>query len=215
MTISNFISILRVLLLVPIFQGLSQNTPAGTAWALFYMTLAVISDFLDGWLAKRLNQVTDLGKVLDPIADKLCLIGVTIMLTLPMRSNPMPFWFLVVLIVRDTSVVITGYILYKQRGYVSASNIWGKSTSTIIAVLLMTYVLNIKPDSPWLFWLQQGFLLWLAPSFLMVSMLSYGRRFYDVMWGTKKEFTRTSLMQTDQARSNKSDPQPYNTEELK
>jgi len=196
-TISNILSILRVSLLVPIFQGLSENSPTGTAWALFYMALAVITDYLDGWFARRLNQITDLGKVLDPIADKICIFGVTVMLTLPIRSNPMPFWFLIVLIFRDSLVVTAGYILFRMRGYVSASNIWGKSTSTIIAILLMTYVLNFKPASPWLFWLRQDFLLWLALCFLLVSTVSYGFRFYGIMWKTKKDVVRTGLWRAD------------------
>jgi CDP-diacylglycerol--glycerol-3-phosphate 3-phosphatidyltransferase len=200
LTISNFLSLLRVMLLVPIFQGLSQNTPEGTAWALFYMLIAIITDFLDGYFARKLNQITDLGKVLDPIADKVCIFGVTMLLTLPIRENPLPFWFLIVIFVREIAILTGGYIIYRCKNFVTPSNIWGKSTSTAIAAMLVSYVISIQPSSPWLFWLHYRFLLWLSISFIIVSSLSYGWRFLQIISADKKQDQR-QFLRTNQSGS--------------
>lgn len=181
LTISNVLSLLRVMLLVPIFQGLSQNTPVGTAWALFYMFIAVLTDFLDGFLARRLDQISDLGKVLDPLADKICIFGVALILTVPIRENPLPTWFLLVIMVREIGILGGGYFIYRRQGIVLTSNIWGKSTSTIIAAMLFSYVINFKPASPWLAWMNYRFLLWLSVSFIIVSALSYTWRFLKLL----------------------------------
>ncbi len=186
LTISNFLSLLRVMLIVPIFQGLMQNTPEGNAWALFYMGLAITTDFLDGFLARRLDQVTDLGKVLDPLADKICILGVGLTLALPFRDNPLPLWFLIVILGKDIAIVTGAFMIYRRRKIVPTSNIWGKSTSTIIAAMLVSYVLQLDFQSPWLLWLNYKFLLWLSLSFILVSMVSYSWRFFVLMGAPRR-----------------------------
>jgi CDP-diacylglycerol--glycerol-3-phosphate 3-phosphatidyltransferase len=186
------------MLLVPIFQGLSQNTHEGNAWALFYMVLAILTDFLDGFIARKLNQITDLGKLLDPLADKVTIIGVYLILALPIRESPLPFWFLLVLFIRDMTILTCGYFIYRKRKIVVKSNIWGKSTSTMLAAMLVSYVLNLTPTTPWLFWIHYKFLLWLALSFIAVSGISYGWRFYQLCWGQAKT-TRSSMYKAKDA----------------
>jgi CDP-diacylglycerol--glycerol-3-phosphate 3-phosphatidyltransferase len=184
LTPSNLLSLLRVVLLIPILQALSKNTLSGNAWALFFIGLAVISDFLDGYLARALKQTSELGRVLDPIADKICLIGVTWYLTSPDRINPLPVWFLLALILRDVAVVGSCWIVYRRDGVVLPSNIWGKATSTVLTVTLIAYILQVEYPPAWLSWLTPNlnhFLLWLSLTFLAVSAWSYGRRFYLIM----------------------------------
>ena len=195
LTISNFLSILRIMLIVPIFQGLVQNTPEGNAWALFYMILAMISDFLDGFFARKLDQITDLGKLLDPLADKICIFGVALILTLPIREVSLPVWFLIFLLVREITILTCGYLLYRRRNIVAASNIWGKSTSTVLAIMLVSYVLKFEPGSPWLFWLNYRFLLWLSFSFVIASAISYALRFYQ-LYTKQEQSIRTRILNT-------------------
>lgn len=186
------------MLLVPIFQGLSQNTLEGNAWAFFYMVLAILTDFLDGFIARKLNQITDLGKLLDPLADKITIIGVYLILALPIRETPLPFWFLIVLFVRDMTILTCGYFIYRKRKIVVKSNIWGKSTATILAAMLVSYVLNLTPTAPWLFWIHYKFLLWLSLSFIPVSGISYGWRFYQ-LYVRQSESARSSIYKTKDA----------------
>jgi CDP-diacylglycerol--glycerol-3-phosphate 3-phosphatidyltransferase len=171
-------------LLIPILQALSKNSMSGNAWALFFVTLAVISDFLDGFLARRMGQISELGKVLDPIADKICLIAITWYLTTPARVHPLPLWFLLTVVLRDIAVVGTCAIVYRRNGIVLMSNIWGKTTSTLLAATLIVYILEVQNAPAWLAWLTPNlnhFLLWLSLTFLAVSTWSYGRRFYLIM----------------------------------
>jgi CDP-diacylglycerol--glycerol-3-phosphate 3-phosphatidyltransferase len=183
-TASNFLSLLRVLLLFPILQALSKNTLSGNAWALVFIALAVISDFLDGFLARQLGQISELGKVLDPLADKICIIAITWYFTTPARMHPLPLWFLLVVILRDVMVVGTCTIVYRRNGIVLTSNIWGKTTSTVLAAMLIVYILHVENAPAWMSWMTPGldhFLLWLSLAFLAVSTWSYGRRFYLIM----------------------------------
>lgn len=196
LTISNFLSLLRVMLLVPIFQGLSQNTPEGTIWALFYMFIAILTDFLDGFFARRFNQITDLGKLLDPLADKTCIFGVTLILALPIRENPLPLWFLLLILIREITILSAGYFIYRKHHFITSSNIWGKSTSTVIAAMLVSYVVSFEPGSPWLFWLHYRVLLWLSVSFIGVSSLSYRWRFIQLM-STSKKVVSSSVLNAD------------------
>ncbi len=195
-TASNMLSLFRVFLLLPIYQGLSQNTPAGNAWALFFMLLAIISDFLDGYLARRLGQTSDLGKVLDPLADKICIAGVCLILVSPVRENPLPLWFLILLLARDIGVVAGGFLLYKLKNIVVGSNIWGKSTSTVLALMFLSYLLGVKPNTIWLSWIHYQFLLYLSLSFMLVSTVSYAWRFYCLLMERKK-VVRSSYLRTD------------------
>jgi CDP-diacylglycerol---glycerol-3-phosphate 3-phosphatidyltransferase len=209
LTSSNALSFVRIVLIFPIFQSLSQNTPAGNVWALGFMGLAVISDFLDGFLARRLGQISDLGKILDPLADKVCIISVCWILSSPVRDNPIPAWFLVTVLARDAFVVGTSYIILKRKGFVVSSNIWGKTTSTVIAFMLMIYVLQIDslpagiPGSPEQL---EQFLLWLSLSFLVVSTTTYGYRFYTLMLPQNKMAGMLGSKSGAQTQQNSSQP---------
>jgi len=205
LTPSNVLSLFRIFLLVPIYQGLSQNTVSGNTWALFYMILAVMSDFLDGFLARRLKQVSDLGKVLDPLADKVCILGVCLILTLPVRDNPLPFWFLLVILVREIGIVSGGYLIYRRSKLIVTSNIWGKSASAILSSLLISNALQFEPASPWLSWSNCQFLLWLSLSFMLVSTISYARRFY-LLLGKRKGIAHTGILNANGGRESNQAP---------
>jgi CDP-diacylglycerol--glycerol-3-phosphate 3-phosphatidyltransferase len=188
LTPSNLLSLSRVLLLAPIFLALSQNTRPGNLWALFFMGLAVLTDYFDGYLARRLNQVSDLGKVLDPVADKICLISVGLFLSSGVRANPLPLWFFLLLLARDSAIVAFGYHVYRRVGVISTSNIWGKTTSGVLATLLIVYTMQYQHNPPWLLWLPariDEFILWLALSFLLVSTVTYARRSYLLLTQSK------------------------------
>ena len=107
-TPSNALCILRIFLLYPIYQGLSQNTPAGNRWALFLMTVAVLTDYMDGFLARRLKQVSDVGKILDPLADKLC-VGLGIFALY--QYYGLPLWITAVIIGRDILIILGSLVL--------------------------------------------------------------------------------------------------------
>ncbi|WP_338073986.1 CDP-alcohol phosphatidyltransferase family protein [Kineococcus siccus] len=101
LTVPNGLSFLR-LLLVPVFAVLIVGGSDG--WALLVLAVSSASDYLDGHLARRWNQVTRLGQVLDPFADRLYIL--TTLLGLAYRDL-IPWWLVVVLVARDLTMVLT------------------------------------------------------------------------------------------------------------
>lgn len=137
LNISNSLSILRIILIIPMsFALLNENL----ILAFFIAILAYTSDLLDGYLARKLNQVTELGKILDPLADKLLLASVVIILLI---QSKIPFWFGTVLIGRDLLIILGGLIVKNKIKYVPSSNIIGKLTIDIIGVTLVGIVFQI------------------------------------------------------------------------
>ena len=83
-TIPNLLSVLRIIM-IPIFAVLFYKDMI--AWAVFVLFLSGLSDFLDGKIARKFNQISNLGKLLDPIADKMTQITIAIMLYFEFRKS--------------------------------------------------------------------------------------------------------------------------------
>ncbi len=104
--IPNVITTIRILLVVPVAMALSGHRPIETLWL---FCVAVASDGIDGFLAKRFGWQSDLGGILDPIADKMLLITVFMILTL---LGNVPAWLTAAVIARD-GVIVLGAVAYR------------------------------------------------------------------------------------------------------
>jgi cardiolipin synthase len=106
LTIANQLTILRIML-IPAFVLLVVYGELG--WALVAFVVAGLTDALDGLIARAAHQRTSLGAWLDPMADKLLLVTMFVMLTLPEVGMPnrLPLWFTVLVISRDVAIVST------------------------------------------------------------------------------------------------------------
>ena len=106
LTTANQLTILRMLL-IPVFVILLIYGYQG--WALVTFMVAGLTDLLDGLIARWTGQKTTLGAWLDPMADKLLLVTMFVMLTLPDVGTPnrLPLWFTVLVISRDVAIVLT------------------------------------------------------------------------------------------------------------
>jgi cardiolipin synthase (CMP-forming) len=110
-TLPNLISMIR-LAGVPVFLWLVLG-PEADGWALALLMVSGISDFLDGWLARRLNQTSVVGQILDPVADRLYILAVVVGLAL---RDVIPWWAAVLLPLRD--LLMWGLVpLLRTRGY--------------------------------------------------------------------------------------------------
>jgi cardiolipin synthase len=110
-TIPNVLSLLR-LAGVPLFLWLVLG-PEEDAWALALLMVSGVTDFLDGWLARKLNQQSALGQILDPVADRLYILAVVVGLGL---RDIIPWWLAVSLPLRD--LLLWGLVpLLRTRGY--------------------------------------------------------------------------------------------------
>ena len=110
-TVPNALSFLR-LLGVPLFLWLVLG-PEADGWALAVLAASGVTDYLDGYLARRLDQASRLGEVLDPVADRLYILAVVIGLAL---RDVVPWWFAVILPLRD--LLLWGLVpILRTRGY--------------------------------------------------------------------------------------------------
>jgi CDP-diacylglycerol--glycerol-3-phosphate 3-phosphatidyltransferase len=170
-TISNFLSILRVLLVIPVALLLQSN--ADRTFTAILVLVAAATDLSDGWLARKLDQVTEFGKILDPIADKICIAVIGIVLTVQGR---LPLWFVVFAISRDAAIAVGGMYVKKERGIVLMSNWAGKLATCLIAALILLIVLDVPSLR-----IAAFTFLYLSAAALALSSLLYLRRFLEVL----------------------------------
>ena len=116
LTVANFLTILR-LILIPVFVTALFYQRFG--WALSIFLFAAITDGLDGLVARSLNQKTQLGAILDPMADKLLLVTAFVVLSLPRFtfSDPIPFWVTIAVISRDAFIVLGALVIHMVTGF--------------------------------------------------------------------------------------------------
>lgn len=141
-TISNFLSISRALLL-PFFVQYASEFKEDTSILKYYYVLVficflvVLSDYLDGLVARLLNEETILGRYLDPVSDKIVTIGGLSTITAYFQF---PLWILILYIVREIIGVWLGLFLYFKRGIQGKPNAWGKWQVALVAVCVIHYL---------------------------------------------------------------------------
>jgi CDP-diacylglycerol--glycerol-3-phosphate 3-phosphatidyltransferase len=150
--VPNILTIAR-LVLVPVFVFLLiEPSQLMVKWALGIFIFASITDYLDGWVARKFNSVTDAGKLLDPLADKILVMSALVMLV-GLRSDVnatpwAPAWMVVVILARE--IWVTGLrAVAAASGRVMAAQAGGKWKSALqmigIIALLMHYPMRIGP----------------------------------------------------------------------
>lgn len=173
LTISNLLSISRALLTIPLAIVMLRETPESRLWGAGIIVLAALTDKFDGVLARRYNQITEWGKILDPLADKVA-VGVVAVVLLILGN--IPVWFVVVLLVRDVLIFAGGMYIKKKKGILLQSNEAGKWTVGIVAVALFLVVLNAQS-------ILVDTAIWLSVALLAVSSFLYVKRFNEIMKG--------------------------------
>ena len=139
MTAANWITLSRMLG-IPFVLYLLQEPTAAHRWMSFWIFLAVAStDWLDGYVARRFNQVTDLGKFLDPLVDKLLVLSALLAFV---ELDQIPAWGVFLVLARE--LTIAGWRVNQTA--IAGANLWGKlkTIMQIVAVSLLT----IAPLSP-------------------------------------------------------------------
>ncbi|MEO3762531.1 CDP-alcohol phosphatidyltransferase family protein [Streptomyces sp. B8F3] len=128
-TVPNLLSMSR-LVLVPVFLWLilwpEFGGPNADGWALAILAFSGLSDYLDGKLARRWNQVSNLGRILDPAADRLYILATLVGLT---WRGILPLWLIVLLLSRDAIVGVAVYLLGRHGYPPPQVNFLGKSAT--------------------------------------------------------------------------------------
>lgn len=139
-TVPNLLSVIRILL-IPVFAVLFAD--GQYLWAVFVLFLSGVSDFLDGKIARRFNQISALGKILDPVADKLTQITIAVMLFLEFRKSSSSAmqafsWVFLFFLVKEGVMVLGGAYMLAKGLRPSAAEIYGKvATFAFYGVMLL------------------------------------------------------------------------------
>ncbi len=121
-TIPNILTLLRIALIPVAVIFIYQNKQSFFTLTIIVLVLAIFTDILDGQIARRTNQVTNIGKLLDPVADKLMVVSVMIAMT---DINMIAGWIVIIIVARE--LLATGIrAIAADSGVVISANWWGK-----------------------------------------------------------------------------------------
>lgn len=141
-TIPNLLTFLRMAL-IPIFASLLFYGYGG--WALIVFLIAGISDGVDGFVARRFDQESELGTILDPIADKLLMTTAFVILTMPNIFPPpgksVPFWVTAAVIGRDVLIIAVAGAINIMTGFRGFKPSWLGKLSTLVQVAAVGLIL--------------------------------------------------------------------------
>jgi len=182
----NLVSIARLALIPFICIGLFREDTLSVVFTALLMTAAGLSDFLDGFLARRFRQVSELGKILDPVSDKLLIAPAVVILVF---TRDFPFWLAVLIIGRDLAILLAGvYVSVRQRfsppggrGAVPSSNLTGKWTFTFLVSLTVSYFIEFAYGRAVFTWLSVVFLLLSSASYLLAEFFQISHPLSRVM----------------------------------
>lgn len=185
MNLPNALTLFRVLLIPVFILFLSSNTPfnmplsdrALIAAGIFF--IASVTDWLDGYLARVMGQVTKIGKLFDPIADKLLTSSALILLVAD-NSSKVPAWIAIVIIGRE--IAVTGLrSIASSEGYIIPAQEGGKAKMLCQIIAIIALLLDMGPKVTMLenAYLVGTVALWLAMILAVVSGIQYFVSFWD------------------------------------
>ncbi len=140
-TKSNLLSFLRLLLVIPFWFLLDNFTSPGIRYFTFGLCIfAAITDILDGYLARKFNEVTELGKIIDPLADKIAIGVIIVKLYL---IGIIPEYYFIMIVGRDLLIFLGGIFITNRIKRVLPSNMLGKITVLNIGIVILLFILRI------------------------------------------------------------------------
>ena len=167
LTLANFISLFRALLAIPIIY--SMVYPSWNWLTGILILIAILSDALDGYFARRAKAVTHFGKWLDPAADFIVIISILVYLV---GINKFPIWFFIFYLSRH--IIIAGFAIYCiNYGFmILHANWWGKWATGISTLGIFLHIFELS-SLPWLKMVS----IYVASFLLLVSMIQYLKQF--------------------------------------
>lgn len=147
LTIPNLLSLIRIIL-IPVFGVLFYR--GEMLWAVIILVLSGLTDLFDGKIARKFNQVSELGKVLDPVADKLTqmTIAIILFLTFQKSENSTMIWFkwvFLFFVAKELLMVVVGAVMIAVGLKPSAAEIYGK-VATFAYYFVMGLVITFGPE---------------------------------------------------------------------
>ena len=167
MNLPNKITIFRVFM-IPLFVVLMmlQRIPGNEFYALAVYAIACISDAVDGHIARKYNLITDFGKFMDPVADKLLVCSALVCFV---EQGLMPAWVALIIIARE--LIIDGFrLVAASKGIVIAASIWGKAKTVVQMIACFVLILNVDFL---VFYILEQVLIYSSLILTIVSLVDY------------------------------------------
>ena len=171
-TPSNLISLMRAMMVFPAIFTIMAHLYVLTA---AICVAAYISDLLDGILARRYDSVTEFGKVIDPLADKIYIGLLVIAMT---AYGLVPLWFLLVILGRDLLIVLGGLWAKRKLGVVLPSNYPGKAAALTTATTLFLVLAGLSGQAV-------AIMEYLSVALMALSFAVYGQRLRSLLIATR------------------------------
>jgi CDP-diacylglycerol--glycerol-3-phosphate 3-phosphatidyltransferase len=163
LNIPNALTVVRILLVPVLVVALLDETSSGDILAAGVFAVASFTDAIDGYIARARDSVTDFGKLMDPIADKLLVIAALFALV---ELDRVAAWVAMVIVAREFAVTVSRMYATGQ-GIVIAANWWGKA-KTIVQVAAVFCLIAFYPSPLWV-----DLLVYLAVAITIVSGIDY------------------------------------------
>jgi CDP-diacylglycerol--glycerol-3-phosphate 3-phosphatidyltransferase len=181
-TLSNLLSLLRLLLSIPIYIyiGKLQESPDYRVSVIILSVIAAATDFFDGYFARKFNQITEIGKIIDPLADKVLIIVIVWQL---FWMKLIPDYYFYAVASRDILIFLGGIVVSKKIGRVLPSNLLGKITVTFISMYLFSVIIGLENSSAFL----SKLLLYFSLILVFASFIGYAIRAKESLVWNKNE----------------------------
>lgn len=171
MNLPNALTLLRIFLVPILVALLLTRTDGGLFLGTAVFGIAVLTDYLDGYFARRRNQVTRFGVLLDPLADKLLTAAAFISLV---EMNAVPAWMVVIIVGREFAVTGLRNIAAGRGVLIAASGLGkGKMVSQVVAIFLLLLATRFPALR-----LAAAISLWIVVGLALVSAVDYFRRYW-------------------------------------
>ena len=175
-TISNFISFSRIFIVIPVVYRHYINGYSVDAIIILLIGYGIISDYLDGFVARKTNTISEIGKMIDPISDKIA-AGLLFIYTVVIGW--IPFWFLWLFIARDILILIGSSFIKLRYGKVAMRTISGKISVNVISLYWIS-IFFFRSAS-----LAHTILLWASVAIMLFSFIMYLLRYRNIMNGAR------------------------------
>lgn len=175
-TWSNFISLTRVLVVFPIIWLHIQNDYQVNALIWVLIIYGVISDYLDGVVARWRNEISELGKVLDPIADKVMAF---FLFLYTVWLGWIPIWYFALGVTRDLLIMTGSAHIKKKRGKVAMSIMSGKVSVNVMAIYWISVFFFPEAETA------HKYLMVVSAILMVVSFIEYKKRYYQIINGAE------------------------------
>ncbi|TDX51551.1 CDP-diacylglycerol--glycerol-3-phosphate 3-phosphatidyltransferase [Orenia marismortui] len=141
MNTANVLTLSRIILL-PIFMVFFfSNSSNGLIIAGIIFAVSALTDLLDGYIARKYNQVSQLGRLLDPLADKLTMISVFISLSI---KDLIPLEIILIILIRETIILFGSFLVYFNKADIISPSKFGKTATFLLYITAAAYILNLS-----------------------------------------------------------------------